>query len=153
MNFMYTPGEPTPGKLSYDKEEKSFNYEGEGTETQGVAALLVGGTLQIDVSIETKRLLFPWGYSPTESWGERDEEFHISEVKDGNIILKDADDLMSGMGYDTDLVNVKPIYFKKSGMLLFGEASGAEEWIKIADGTFVRLEGDKMKALLLSVES
>lgn len=74
MRVSTVPGQPIEGFLLYRLDDHAFDFVlGGSTEADEVIGLLgttslLVGTLQIEVDIETGRLLYVWGYSPKAGW-------------------------------------------------------------------------------------
>lgn len=91
------------GRLFYSDAEYSFRFQldeiddlGRALGNGGVASLSIG-TLQIDVAIQTRRLLFVWGYHPRVAW-----KWGIAQpgvVSPGRVEAPADFDLVEGGGY------------------------------------------------------
>jgi hypothetical protein len=70
-------GRPLPGTLTYVKQDHSFGFEPadrQKLETRrgpdGSTSIEIG-TLQIEVGVATRGLLYAWGYHPVGSWVQK----------------------------------------------------------------------------------
>ncbi|MFH8659878.1 hypothetical protein [Streptomyces afghaniensis] len=70
MKFSIRGGYPLEGVLTYDESEYGFSFSAQSGDSlsgrlgsEGVASVLVG-TLQLEVDIESREVLFAWGYFP-----------------------------------------------------------------------------------------
>ncbi len=58
---------PTAGKLLYSHTDLAFDFEPLVPCPTGLYSLVIG-SLQLDVSMESGIVLYPWGYSPYMGW-------------------------------------------------------------------------------------
>ncbi|WP_406316318.1 hypothetical protein OHA77_04465 [Streptosporangium sp. NBC_01639] len=70
MKFSIQDGSPLEGVLVYDESEYGFSFSAQSAESlserlgsEGVTSVLIG-TLQLEVTIESREVLFAWGYFP-----------------------------------------------------------------------------------------
>lgn len=71
-----TKGKALSGILAYVRQDHAFDFRPLDPEqlsaavgAMGTTSLLIG-SLQIEVSVETGRFLFAWGYHPMQAWEE-----------------------------------------------------------------------------------
>lgn len=63
------PGQVFAGALVYRAEDHAFDFDEYPSEAaEGPRTSLLIGTIQVEVDVATRRLLFVWGYSPSAGW-------------------------------------------------------------------------------------
>lgn len=158
MHFVYKAGEPIRGRLKYNSEDKSLDFDAEditfspqGKEPE--AALLVSHYLQIEFWASNGRLLYAWGYDPEEAWIKVPAgTLELPKVKTGEVYVLGIEDVNPGMGYDTDLKLTRTQHYEKSGHLLIGDLNIAQSFIEIATNTIVGLKNGQLCCIVLKPE-
>lgn len=69
LNIERRTGPVFAGALVYRVEDHAFDFDEYPSEAAGGPRMsLLIGTVQIEVDVATRRLLFAWGYSPSQAW-------------------------------------------------------------------------------------
>ncbi|MEU8515052.1 hypothetical protein AB0C76_26180 [Kitasatospora sp. NPDC048722] len=95
-------GAPMGGQLLYSKSEYSFRYRPDEDElgrrigTEGSTSIAVG-TLQIQVDVSSRQLLFVWGYHPNPAW--QPAELAMPAADPGRLEVPEGIRLESGVAY------------------------------------------------------
>jgi hypothetical protein len=156
MKFEYKQGNMLKGRLDYIHLDKAFDFS--PTDEKDLkpyhgktAALLVSSTLQIEFSAETGRLLFIWGYSPTESWEKTSEKTTYALVTEGEVYVSEIDSLgiIPGAGYRTSLADSPLRYNTESDLLIAGEINETDQIIMIATDTIICLRDNELSGIIL----
>src|ERR1700751_5239896 len=95
-------GAPMGGRLLHLKSEYSFRCQpnedelGKRLGTEGSTSIAVG-TLQIQVDVSSRQLLFIWGYHPNLAW--QPAELAIPAAEPGRLEIPEGVRLESGVAY------------------------------------------------------
>lgn len=154
MQFLYKPGSPIKGHLSYIDQDKAIDFEPENEKYRPghrspSAALVVGGTLQIEFLIDSGCLLCVWGYLPRESWQHESSQLSLEAALPGMVFVSGVDDVVKGSAYRTNLDSAPVHYYQKSGHLLIGELEKADVLVEIATDTVIGLKDGQLRCVVL----
>ena len=110
------------------------------------------GTLQIEVSISSKRLLYVWGYHPLAKW-TRAKLASVTFV-DGEVFFLTTDQLEKGVSLDVDAgINWKTVYDVASGWIMISELDWTSgDWVRIADDCVLGLREEKLGSVYIHPE-
>jgi hypothetical protein len=147
---------PLDGELLYRQAEYSIDFKVASNE---LLAERVGGagntslaftTLQIEVGIERRELLYPWGLFPNTRW----QIGHLSlpVFQNGRVrVISEGIELQSGVSISIPNCVAWPIVWDRvSGWICFGLAlSSNSVAIEYAKGAAVVIAGDQIVALWL----
>ena len=145
---------PIRGTLAFVEADHAFDFRLAEAElpqnmgTKGSTSLLVG-SLQIEIDIETGRLMFVWGYHPKATW--RQGQVNVSDIYPGEITLVEPN-LEVGISEPfVELGEWPTIYDPDSGWVFLGADPEAEpvEAIEFAQNTVAGLSRDNITALWL----
>ncbi|MEN6307984.1 MAG: hypothetical protein ABFD91_09540 [Anaerohalosphaeraceae bacterium] len=148
------------GKLVYRQGDYSFDFIPFSTDKfdtivgeQSTTSLLIN-TLQIEISIQSKRLLYIWGYCPLFNYQEAD----IPEIKfeDGEITL--LSDAALDIGVSMNISNgLKWSLYgdKKTGwsVVTYHDKWQNSKFIRIANGCIVGLIDMQISCLCLNPDT
>lgn len=100
ISISAVPGIPLSGVLTYLSDEHSFIFEADDpseltARAHGGTTSVVIDTLQIEVSCQTRRALYAWGYFPRNSW--RAAHLHPPTANPGAIIFGQECPLEAGI--------------------------------------------------------
>lgn len=147
------------GKQIYQKDEYSFdfipndqNVLRELAGTMGTTSLSIG-TLQIEIGIEHKNLLYVWGYHPWFNW----KTTLLPEIRFslGCVTLSSDHKLTEGITLAIDEgQNWQTFRDSNLGYIIITRCEDflKHSLIKIADGCMAELKGDSLLSLCLRVE-
>jgi hypothetical protein len=146
------------GELFYVANDYALDFTAHSSDQQRV---LVGrggftsiafDTLQFVVGIETKALVYPFGYFPKSSWIKTSLPT-IDSIK-GAIYLMDTEKLLPDVSLCFDIpLNWVRLYDEKTGWLLFGvPPSGTpdeELYVEFAESCILCLKDHKIQSIWL----
>jgi hypothetical protein len=158
MQFRYHEDENIlKGRLVYRPDEYSFDFEVASERelaarvgTAGRTSILVA-TLQIEISIETRQLLFFWGYTARRAWQDA-EPPPINPVK-GVVELITPMSLSRGISEQLVGLDEWVLYYSaKRGMVWISEHDGSvgQEQVEFADGCLVGITQGRIDSLILA---
>lgn len=146
------------GKQVYRKSEYAFDFLPENQDElsrlaggMGNTSLSVG-TLQIEVGIENRNLLYVWGYHPYFNW--RTAAIPEIKVRPGSVILSSSHELRPGVSLVVDEgqswqtfcdTGWARVLITKREVLPAGDST----FIEIASGCFVELVENSLVSLVL----
>lgn len=144
------------GKLIYRSGEFSLDYQADSKDEvarragkDGVTSLTIG-TLQLEIGIETRAVLFPWGYCPRNSWHAA--RIDSPKAVPGAVLLNTSLPLAKGVSLKLDESDQwVPEFDAKSGWLRIGPAgtASAQHAIEFAAGCVMGLTGKRLGVLWL----
>jgi len=143
------------GVLEYRAAEYSLNFarlpglSPEQTSGQDDLTSIAVGTLQLEIAVQTRALLYAWGYFPNTAWVRR--PLAPPEMKRGSVSLRPPLPTLS-RGVALEYIAAKSWrieYDEGSGWLYFGDGAAAERVILFASNTAISLRADKVVALWL----
>lgn len=148
-------GNPLNGRLVYSESEYSFRYEPRDRSDlaarigqDGVTSLSIG-TLQVEVGVATRQLLFVWGLHPKLRWLQGSFVPPIAEP--GRLIAELHRNLEAGVSISLAPVNSWTTHFDpESGWVRVAKDEASEdELTQIADGVIVGRALDEFNSLWL----
>lgn len=146
------------GELVYRKPEYSVDFICSSTKqlkkksgSQGYMSLTVG-TLQIEVGIETRSLLYPWGLLYLTSF--ENKALKIPSFKKGTInIDPEEPELINGISFNIPESNTwKTILDHDSGWIYMGRDDADQKntsYIEFASGATLGLTGGDISCILI----
>jgi hypothetical protein len=141
MRYEYTlTNVSKKGRLIYSSSDLSFDTHPEEKATLPTAAILVGGTLQLEFYVETGELLRIWGYSPDTSW--RRGQVAPPHSKPGTVRVVLDEDAVSDVSYEDKNLKDGVTFDKESGWLLIGSADYSEA-LEIMQNVVLGFDGEK----------
>lgn len=134
------PSNSLPGELLYSRSEYGFRFQtadakdlvtSEGS--MGFASVSID-TLQIEVSVQTGRALYVWGYEPYTGW--RNEKFNEPEAQPGMVILQPNEPFEEGISLSIPAQHWGRRYDQSTGWFATspGDRDNAEWHVEIAKG-------------------
>jgi hypothetical protein len=87
------PAAPFEGSVVYRTDDRAFDFAPHVHSYE--ATSLLAGTLQLEIDVPTRRLLYVWGYSPAESWEDARLSMPIGE--DLGVFVDDEVTLTQGV--------------------------------------------------------
>lgn len=154
MTFLFTPKQRTRavnGELVYDYAEYSFRFERprlESTEA-GVTSLLLG-TLQIEVDVAMRRILFFWGLHPYTRW--KDGPAAPGKVLEGDVIVHTDTGLKTGISHAVAEVGEwATTYDSTTGWVHVHPPDWYDDkvQVEVAPGCLVGLQGEALSSVWL----
>ncbi len=152
MKLETQPQEPIAGEPVYVTEDHAFSFNPKvsphALEIVGDAGTtsLALGTLQLEVSIRTRRCLWLWGYSPQTGWARARVEAPPAE--EGGVQVLDAD-LLSGVAIRAASDDaISRVFDRDSGwfaLLTSSEPKGKA--VLLATDTVVLVDAGKLAAV------
>lgn len=139
--FSIQEGNPIKGKLIYDPDELSFDFIGLQHEENmdNEAALAVASTLQLAVSSESGRILYPWGYFPLNNL--RKANLSIPRSAPGKVEVSSTE-LKSGITYTTSLDNSDELLYDPMKKIVVIGDSQFSPLIVVADGLYLGIDSN-----------
>lgn len=153
MRFSWKPGPILAGRLVYRDAEYSIDFVPSSNEliarvgSSGTGSVSIG-TLQLEVSVDTGEILFPWGLFPHTQWAHRRMAAPIA--LSGRLFLSDASVLAPGGAVDLPGGGAWQANFdSESGWLYFGVGHTADVVVEFAANTGASLSSDRLTGLWL----
>lgn len=143
------------GRLMYHTDEYSFEYIysqkliNDMSSSLGRTSLLIG-TLQLEVDIQTERLLFVWGFLPYHSW--RKSYIAPGKYVTGDVKIISNDVLEPGVSISLVPINEWKIqYDERSGWVCIGNhlPSRTADLIEFAQSTVADIDQGSLRAIWL----
>ncbi|WP_183032706.1 hypothetical protein [Cupriavidus sp. UME77] len=151
MKFAWNFGSKLSGQLVYYRADYSIDFIPEEKDIKskvgdvGTGCISIG-TLQLELSILTGEVLFPWGLFPATRWEEVTLKTPIFEG--GRIFLMDPSILVCGGGVDLIGFGDWKTYFDSlSGWIYTGTEEPAEIVIGFGENVGASLSGEKLIGL------
>lgn len=155
MKFEIASGAASEGELVYIASEysldfvKSSSFEFEGrTGSLGVGSVSIG-TLQLEVSIDSGEILFPWGLFPYARWKE--QVLNKPAATPGRVILLDASILLKkGVSLDiSTALDWKTKIDRSSGWIYTGSDQSHGAAVEFATNAILVLQMGAISGLWL----
>jgi hypothetical protein len=154
LRFLITEDSALGGTLSYVKSEHSFTYDPARSSDlaaraggSGVTSLVID-TLQIEVGVDTGRLLFVWGYHPMGGWLHAD--LSSPQSAPGQVIVEVDDELEMGISIPIPGHDWLTEYDPRRGLICVRRYQSApSHYVTIADGVTVGLSENSINDLWL----
>ncbi|KUJ67235.1 hypothetical protein ACZ90_29570 [Streptomyces albus subsp. albus] len=156
IKAQWRPAEPVAGELVYTRSEYGFSFIASNRDEmlshqgdEGVASLSFD-TLQIEVSVETGRALFAWGYEPHTGW--RDGRVPGPASRPGLVLLTPSEPFVPGVSVSIPGAERWDRRFDPAtGWFAASAPEGAEpEWyVEIATGVVLGGSGQGIHSILL----
>lgn len=153
MRFTWKSGPVLAGQLVYCQAEYSFDFvprENElnsrvrGSRTGSISI----GTLQLEVSVETGEILFPWGLFPHTRWTDR--VMVPPNTCPGRLFLADISVLVPGAAVDLPGGTEWQTHFhRESGWLYTGVGDTADVIVEFAANAGASLTNEQLTGLWL----
>ncbi|HYH75181.1 MAG TPA: hypothetical protein VD735_04445 [Candidatus Saccharimonadales bacterium] len=154
MKFVHKNEEYIAGETTFSISDESIEFTAQKSSEllePSTASLIVAGTIQIEFSTHSGRLLHVWGYSPREQWTRLADALEIN-ARAGAVYLTDLNTAGSGEGYNTVLTDATPTYYEGSGHLLIGDYQVGNTLIEIASGAFISLDGNDLQGVIVYLQ-
>lgn len=154
MKFSIRNGVPLEGVLTYDVSEYGFSFSATSEEplsgrlgSKGVASVLIG-TLQLEVDIESREVLFAWGYFPNVRGVTA--ELGAPDSIPGRVFISSGQAFEPGVSFDVPEDGLRVSYDPSSGWvaLHLKDAPGAE-FVQIAGGVVLGIDAGDLVAVWL----
>lgn len=153
MRFTWKYGPVLSGQLAYRQAEYSFDFVPRADElsvrvgSSGTGSISIG-TLQLEVSVDTGEILFPWGLFPHTRWTDR--LMATPNTSPGRLFLADISVLVPGVGVDLPRSREWQTYFdRESGWLYTGVGDTADVIVEFAANAGASLTSDELTGLWL----
>ncbi|MFJ7903084.1 hypothetical protein ACIQ6V_21750 [Streptomyces sp. NPDC096198] len=153
MKFSIRGGAPLDGVLTYDDSEYGFSFDarspkalGERLGTKGVTSALIG-TLQLEIDVESREIVYVWGYFPNVRGDVGDLEAPVASP--GRVFLSSDDFLEAGVSFDVPGKPWRVTYDPSSGWVALRLSDAPATLVQIADGTVVGLDDGALVSLWL----
>lgn len=150
------PGVLLTGSVVYRRRDQSIDFEPADRAAlemrrgaQGSASLLIG-TLQLELGVESRQILFPWGLCPQASWSRGTIGRVTSQA--GELFLSAGVALRSGVSRRLREEGWKePVFDVKSGWLSIGDLLPvfAPTYIEFASNCIAALVENELVSLRL----
>jgi hypothetical protein len=150
MIFSVSPGPATHGRLIYRKSEYSIDFEHYSKEIHdqlvGPTGSISVGTLQLEISVDSGKILFPWGLFPHQEWQHcrliapaiMQGELYARDIS--NLIIGGSVDLPGGDAWETKFDDI-------SGWIYTGTSELPDLSIEFADNVAASLTGNRLTGL------
>ncbi|MCW1100057.1 hypothetical protein OJ963_40415 [Streptomyces sp. RS2] len=154
MKFSIRYGSPLEGLLTYDDSEYGFSFNAQSGDSlserlgsEGVASALIG-TLQLEVDIESREVLFAWGYFPNVRGVV--SKLDTPQFSPGRVFISSDHSFEPGVSFDIPGKGWRVSYDPSSGWVAFclNDAAGAE-FVRIAGGTVLGISDGDLVSLWL----
>ncbi|WP_146060145.1 MULTISPECIES: hypothetical protein [unclassified Streptomyces] len=155
MKFSIRDGSPLEGVLAYDESEYGFSFRarsgellGEKLGSNGVASALIG-TLQLEVDIESREILFAWGYFPNVRGVVTD--LTTPRINPGRAFISSDHSLEPGVSFEVPGDRWRVSYDSSSGWVAIrlNDATGAK-FVQIASGTVLGIDNGDLVSVWLN---
>ncbi|GAA3682601.1 hypothetical protein GCM10022420_076210 [Streptomyces iranensis] len=140
IKTLWKPSEPLPGELLYSRSEYGFRFRSKDAQRlaadeggRGFTSVSID-TLQIEVSVQTGRALYVWGYEPYTSW--RNENINTPEARPGMVVLQPSEPFEEGVSLSIPARHWDRRYDRSTGWFVTSPKDlGDAEWhVEIAEG-------------------
>jgi hypothetical protein len=145
------------GVLTYDYSEFGFSFDPQSGDSlrdrvgsQGVTSASVD-TLQLEIDIESREVLFAWGYFPLARSGE--SELIPPSFPVGRVMMIPDRPLQPGVSFDISEERWESVLDPVSGWVLIQSGKGGRaEFTEVADGICLGIrDGDLVSVWLKPV--
>ncbi|MER6630095.1 hypothetical protein ABT301_17975 [Streptomyces sp. NPDC000987] len=154
MKFSIQSGTPLEGVLIYDESEYGFSFSVQSGNSlsdrlgsEGVASVLIGA-LQLEVDIESREVLFVWGYFPNVRGVVA--ELSAPKFTSGRVFISSDHSFKSGVSCEIPGGERRVSYDPSSGWvaICLNDAIDAK-FVQIANGTVLGVgDGDLVSVWL-----
>ena len=140
IKAQWCPAASLPGELVYSRSEYGFRFRTSGAkgllageDNEGFASVSVD-TLQIEVSVQTGRALYVWGYEPHTGW--RGEKVNTPEAQPGLVILQPGEPFEDGVSVSIPAQHWDRRFDESTGWFVASPHDGDDaQWhVEIANG-------------------
>lgn len=147
-------GTPLQGVLTYDESEYGFSFSTQSRESlnqrlgsQGVTSVLID-TLQLEVDIESREVLFAWGYFPiTRSVVA---EFSDPHYIPGRVSISSDNTFEPGVSFEIPGDSWHISHDPASGWIVVRQTEAAGiEFVQIATGTVLGIANGNLVSVWL----
>lgn len=149
LHVAVSPGRPIEGFLVYRQNDHAFDFvPADNVEVDGVvgklgSTSLLFGTVQLEADVQTGRLLFVWGYSPTAGW----RKAHIDPLPTVPVVARVLDlEMQAGVSLtlaDDSQIRTLCDYTLTTVRVAMSNAV-PDTALQIADGVNILMEGDAL---------
>lgn len=155
MKFSIQDGSPLEGVLAYDESEYGFSFSAQSGESlserlgsEGVASVLIG-TLQLEVDIESREVLFAWGYFPNVRGGVA--ELSVPRFIPGRVFISPDHPFEPGVSFEVPGERWRVSYEPSSGWVAIrlNDATDAK-FVQIASGTVLGIENGDLVSVWIN---
>ncbi|MGW0926062.1 hypothetical protein ACWD3J_44605 [Streptomyces sp. NPDC002755] len=155
MKFSIQGGPPLEGVLTYDESEYGFSFSAQNGESlserlgsEGVGSVLIG-TLQLEVDIESRQVLFVWGYFPNV----RGVVTGLSAPRftPGRVFISSDHSFKPGVSFEVPGGEWRVSYDPSSGWVAIQLADAPDaEFVQIASGTVLGIDSGDLVSVWLN---
>ncbi|GAA1719357.1 hypothetical protein [Streptomyces yatensis] len=140
IEALWQPSNALPGELLYSKSEYGFRFQAANAKElvtneggRGFTSVSID-TLQIEISVQTCRALYVWGYEPYTSW--RNEDFDAPEARPGLVFLQPSEPYEEGVSLSIPARHWGRRYNRSTGWFATSphDRDDAEWHVEIAKG-------------------
>ncbi|RDD83915.1 hypothetical protein [Streptomyces parvulus] len=154
MKFSIRDGSPLEGLLAYDESEYGFSFNAQSGESlserlgaEGVTSALID-TLQLEVDIESREVLFAWEYFPNVR--SVVSKLDAPQFTPGRVSISSDHSFEPGVSFDVPGKGWRVSYDPSSGWVAFCLNDAADaEFVRIAGGTVLGISDGDLVALWL----
>ncbi|MET7486613.1 hypothetical protein [Streptomyces sp. NPDC005538] len=155
MKFSTQDGALLEGVLAYSEAEHGFSFSARSGDslserlgTQGVTSVVID-TLQLEVDIESREVLFAWGYFPNVR-GVMSES-NSPQITPGRVFLSSDDPLEPGVSYEVPGDGWRVSYDPSSGWITIElDGSADAKFVQIASGTVLGIDSGDLVSVRLN---
>jgi hypothetical protein len=154
MRFSLRSGVPIEGVLTYSDSEYGFSFSardgealGERLGSGGVTSVVIG-TLQLEVDIQSREILFPWGYFPNV----RRAVASLSPPRsiEGRVSISSDEHFEPGVSLEIPGNEWQDSYDPSSGWVAIRlNAASDATFVQIADGTILGIDNGNLVSVWL----
>ncbi|MEV7339462.1 hypothetical protein [Streptomyces sp. NPDC093544] len=155
MKFSTHDGPPLEGVLTYDESEYGFSFTAQNGESltarlgsAGVTSVVID-TLQLEVDIESREVLFAWGYFPNVRGVV--SELNAPQFTPGRVFISSDHSFESGVSLDVPGSRWSVSYDPSSGWIAIELDDAADaKFVQIASGTVLGIDEGDLVSIWLS---
>ncbi|MEU9919398.1 hypothetical protein [Streptomyces sp. NPDC051001] len=155
MKFSTQDGYPLEGVLGYDESEHGFSFSAKSGDSlserlgsEGVASVVID-TLQLEVDIESREVLFAWGYFPNVRGTV--SELDAPQISPGRVFVSSEHSFEPGVSYDVPGDRWRVSYDPSSGWIAIELDDAVDaKFVQIASGTVLGIEGGDLVSIWLN---
>lgn len=155
MKFSIQGGSSLEGVLTYDESEYGFSFSAQNGEalserlgSEGVTSLLIG-TLQLEVDIESREVLFAWGYFPNIRGSV--SRLIPPRCKSGRVFISSEHSLEPGVSIEVPGDKWRVEYDPSTGWIAIHLKNAADlDLVRIANGTVLGIENGDLASVWLN---
>ncbi|MFD5229119.1 hypothetical protein ACFY9S_37290 [Streptomyces sp. NPDC012474] len=155
MKFSIQDGSSLEGVLTYDESEYGFSFSAQNGEalserlgSEGVTSLLIG-TLQLEVDIESREVLFAWGYFPNVRGFV--SKLSPPRCKSGRVFISSEHSFVPGVSFEVPGDGWRVEYDPSTGWITIHLKNAADvELVRIASGTVLGIENGDLTSVWLN---